>query len=99
MSNTDGGFWRLPHDHLAALLTRRDLSWAVARVYLALANLTRGYGKERDEVSLGQIAEKAGMFSTGPDGRQWPDIRPTRAAQESKYTWRRGWRAICRAFR
>jgi hypothetical protein len=73
MSNTDGGFWRLRHDDLAALLTRRDLSWAAVRVYLALADLTRGYGRERDEVSLSQIAEKAGMFSHGPDGKQYPN--------------------------
>ncbi|MCX5653726.1 MAG: hypothetical protein NTY65_03635 [Planctomycetota bacterium] len=61
--STDGGFWRLRHDHLATLLARRDLSWAVVRVYLALADLTVGYRKERDEVSLSQIAETAGMFS------------------------------------
>jgi hypothetical protein len=80
MSNSDGGFWRLRHDHLAALLARRDLSWAVARVYLALADLTWGYGKERDEVSISQIAEHAGMFSTGPDGRQCLDTPHTNRA-------------------
>lgn len=56
-----GGFWQLWHEDLAALLVRTDLSWGTARVYLALADLTIGYGKERDVVSLGQIAERAGM--------------------------------------
>jgi len=69
----DGGFWRLRHDHLAALLARRDLSWSAARVYLALADLTWGYGRDRDEVSLSQIAEHAGMFLTDPDGETRPD--------------------------
>ncbi|MCX5654215.1 MAG: replication protein [Planctomycetota bacterium] len=80
MSNSDGGFWRLRHDHLAALLARSDLSWAVIRVYLALADLTWGYGKERDEVSLSQIAEHAGMFSTDRNGRQNLDIPHTNRA-------------------
>jgi len=69
----DGGFWRLRHDHLAALLARRDLSWSAARVYLALADLTWGYGRDRDEVSLSQIAEHTGMFLTDPDGETRPD--------------------------
>ena len=56
-----GGFWQLWHEDLAALLVRTDLSWGTARVYLALADLTIGYGKGRDVVSLGQIAERAGM--------------------------------------
>ena len=54
-------FWRLPHEDLAAVLGRPDLSWETARVYLALADLTIGYGKEKDRVSLGQIAEIAGI--------------------------------------
>jgi hypothetical protein len=53
----DEGFWRLPYDHLSAILARRDLGWEVARVYLALGYLTIGYRKERDVVSIGQIAE------------------------------------------
>ena len=57
----NGGFWRLRHDHLSAVLSRRDLSWESARVYLALADLTAGYGNARDVVSLGQIADRAGM--------------------------------------
>ena len=56
-----GGWWRLPHADLAALLRRRDLSWESARVLLALADLTLGFGKDRDEVSLSQIANVAGM--------------------------------------
>ena len=61
MARNCDGFWRLLHGDLAALLGRTDLSWGTARVYLALADLTRGYGKERDAVSLGQIGERAGM--------------------------------------
>ncbi len=58
----DTGFWRLQHEHLAAVLARNDLSWESARVYLALADMTLGYGKTRDVVSLGQIADRAGMI-------------------------------------
>ena len=58
--NDSSGFWRLSHDHLAAALARRDLNGESLRVYLALADLTRGYGKERDSVSLSQIADRAG---------------------------------------
>ncbi len=54
------GFWRLPHNELAAVLARPDLSWETARVYLALADLTRGYGRARGVVSLGQISERVG---------------------------------------
>jgi hypothetical protein len=57
-----GGFWRLRHDDLAAVLARRDLTWETARVYLALADLTRGWHKPKDAVSLSQIAEMAGMW-------------------------------------
>jgi hypothetical protein len=57
----NGGFWRLRHDDLAALLARRDLSWELARVYLALGDLTLGWGKTRDIVSLGEIAEHTGL--------------------------------------
>ena len=60
---TDGGFWRLAHDDLAAALARRDLKGESLRVYLALADLTRGYQKGRDVVSLSQIAERAGGLS------------------------------------
>jgi len=49
------GFWRLLHEDLAALLARRDLSWEVVRVYLALADLTVGYGKDKDFVSITQL--------------------------------------------
>ena len=55
------GFWRLEHDSLAALLARADMCWGDARVYLALGDLTLGYRKERDRVSLSQIAKRAGM--------------------------------------
>ncbi|NQV31805.1 MAG: hypothetical protein HQ515_03880 [Phycisphaeraceae bacterium] len=51
------GFWRLPHNDLAVLLSRTDLKWESLRVYLALADLTHGYGKQKDIVSLGQIAK------------------------------------------
>lgn len=53
------GFWRLQKNGLSALLARNDLTWESARVYLALAYLTVGYRKDRDVVSLGQIAELA----------------------------------------
>lgn len=56
---TDEGFWRLPYDHLSAVLARNDLSWEAARVYLALGYLTIGFRKDRDTVALGQIAELA----------------------------------------
>lgn len=55
------GFWRLSHEDLYVVLARTDLSWETARVYLALADLTIGYGKEKDTVSLGQIADAASM--------------------------------------
>ncbi|MFB3891138.1 MAG: DnaB-like helicase C-terminal domain-containing protein [Phycisphaerae bacterium] len=55
------GFWRVPHDELSALLRRRDLLSETARVYLALADLTWGYGKARDIVSIGQVGELAGI--------------------------------------
>lgn len=58
----DGGFWRLTHGDLAAVLARRDLSGEQLRVFLALADLTRGYGHERDVVSLSQIADHAGQL-------------------------------------
>ena len=73
-------FWRLRHDDLAALLARRDLAWETVRVYLALADLTCGYGKDRDTVSLGQIAEHAGMFTPAADGEQRPEVRHVRRA-------------------
>lgn len=69
----ESGFWMLHHDHLEAFLARTDLSWEVARVYLALADLTHGYSKDRDTVSLGQIAERAGMFTLKADGTKLPD--------------------------
>jgi len=55
------GFWRLQHDDLAAALAPRDLSGEELRVYLAVADLTLGFGKDRDEVSLGQIAKLTRM--------------------------------------
>lgn len=75
MSNTDGGFWRLQHDHLAALLARNDLSWRKVRVYLALADLIEGYQKPSDAVSINQIAERAGMFCTDKGGKRGLDRR------------------------
>jgi hypothetical protein len=74
MSETvDTGFWRLQHDELRALLARTDLTWETARVYLALADLTLGWGKTRDVVSLSQIANHAGMFYEAEDGSQCAD--------------------------
>lgn len=70
--NAKGGFWRLSHSDLTAVLARTDLSWETARVYLALADLTFGHGKGQDRVSLGQIAEQAGMFIHS-DGQRLPD--------------------------
>jgi len=55
------GFWRLSHEDLSRVLARADLSWETARVYLALADLTLGYGNAKDVVSLGQIAEFSGV--------------------------------------
>ncbi len=54
------GFWRLSHEDLAAALARHDLSGELLRVYLALGDLTVGFGRDADVVSLGQIAEHAG---------------------------------------
>ena len=56
----DGGFWRLSHKHLTAVLARRDLKGEQLRVYLALADLTLGYGRQRDAVSLEAIGSRAG---------------------------------------
>jgi len=78
--NPEDGFWQLWHDDLAALLARRDLSWETARVYLALADLTRGYGRDRDIVSLSQIADLAGIFIVAADGAKRRDIRHVRRA-------------------
>jgi len=78
--NPEDGFWRLRHDDLAALLARRDLSWETARVYLALADLTRGYGRDRDAVSLSQIADLAGMFTMAADGARRYEVRHVRRA-------------------
>lgn len=72
-SERDGGFWRLRHDDLAAVLARHDLTGEQLRVFLALADLTLGYGKARDVVSLSQIAERAGMYAMQPDGARRPD--------------------------
>ena len=55
----NGGFWQLYHSELAALLACPGLSWATVRVYLALADLTRGHGKSKDIVSLDQIGNLA----------------------------------------
>ena len=78
MPTTDGGFWRLRHDDLAVLLAWRgangeSLSWSLARVFLALADLTLGWGKKADIVSLSQIADHAGMFTLAPDESRQPD--------------------------
>jgi len=61
----DAGFWRLEHDGLAALLARSDLSWETARVYLALADLTIGFGKRKVVVSVSQIGKVAGIPDRG----------------------------------
>lgn len=54
-------FWRLEHGDLAAVLARTDLAWASARVYLALADLTLGHGKDSDMVSVSQIGDLASV--------------------------------------
>jgi len=59
-SGDAGGFWRLRHRELEAALSRRDLPGEQLRVYLALADLTRGFGKNEDAVSLGMIGKRAG---------------------------------------
>jgi phage replication O-like protein O len=61
MDQAAGGFWRLCHDDLAASLRRHDLPGEALRVYLAVADLTIGYGNPRDAVSLGQVSEHTGI--------------------------------------
>jgi len=61
MSANRDTFWRLCHDDLAAFLHCTDLSWELARVYLALADFTYGYQKDKDTVSLGQIEKVTGI--------------------------------------
>ena len=55
-----GYFWRLEHSHLAAFLALR-LPQEASRVFLALADLTHGYGKQRDTISRSQIAGLANV--------------------------------------
>jgi hypothetical protein len=55
----ENGYWQLPHEHLAAALSL-DIPGEQLRVYLALADLTHGYGKSEDEISLSQIGKRAG---------------------------------------
>jgi len=55
------GFWRVDHGGLRAILRFRDLTWEQARVYLALGDLTYGFGNPNDVVSAGQIATIAGV--------------------------------------
>ena len=59
--NNSTGFWALCHAELAALLNRGDLSGETVRVYLAVADLTRGYQKDRDIISLSQITKLTGL--------------------------------------
>ena len=58
-NSQNNGFWRLEHKDVAAILSRRDLSWETARVYLALADLTLGYGNPKDTISIDQIGALA----------------------------------------
>jgi DNA-binding MarR family transcriptional regulator len=55
--------WKLKHSDVHALLKRRDLSWGQARLYLALADLTVGRGRDRDTVSMSDIAALLGGVS------------------------------------
>jgi len=59
MAEIEGGFWRLEHSNLARILARTDLSWETARVYWAVGDLTLGFGRERDILSIGQISHLA----------------------------------------
>ena len=58
-NSQNNGFWRLEHEHLAALLALPGLSWRLARIYIALADLTHGRGKPEDVVAISQIATLA----------------------------------------
>ena len=60
MSNRQNGFWRLQHCDLAALL-KAPITWETARVFLAIGDLTQGYGKDRDTVSIDHISELTGV--------------------------------------
>lgn len=55
------GFWKLHHDDLQAFLQCSGLSWESARVFLALGDLTLGWGRDKGIVSVGDIARFAGM--------------------------------------
>ena len=57
----NSGFWRLKHEDLQALLARDDSSWETARVYLAVGDLTIGFGKTGDELSLSRISRRAAV--------------------------------------
>ncbi len=99
----DGGFWRLDHDDLAAALARRDINGETLRVYLALADLTLGYGKACDVVSLSQIADRAGLYTTNGNGHR--EYRRGHVARALRRLWqkglyeqeRAGGQAVCRS--
>ena len=55
------GFWKLHHGDLQALLQCPGLSWEAARVFLALGDLTWGWGKAKAVISLGRIARSSGL--------------------------------------
>lgn len=82
------GFWQVFHEDLVAFLARSDLSWGRARTYLALGDLTRGYGKKRAVVSLSQIACRSGKFVSTPDRTKRPDR--AHVARDLKWLEKRG---------
>jgi|GEM_PF-7061883 len=55
------GFWKLHHDDLQGLLNCPGLCWGTVRVFLALGDLTLGWGKPQDVISLGEIARFSGI--------------------------------------
>ncbi len=55
------GYWQLPHDLHGAILRRHDVSGEQLRVWLALGALTVGYGKPKDTIGAGQIADFCGV--------------------------------------
>ena len=55
------GFWQLQHDDLQALLQCPGLCWGTVRIFLSLGDLTLGWGKAKDVISLGKIARFSGI--------------------------------------
>ena len=58
MIATNTGFWGIPHKDVKAIHALH-LPGELMRVYQSVADLTRGYGKAKDIISLGQISEMA----------------------------------------